>query len=138
MIVWVVRLTLKDWLTWGAAFQLVLPDWFASMVQRPVESRVTEVPATVQTAGVDEPKLTARPELAVAPTVTGESARILSARAAEGDDLVGLIDGEGALHGGGGAVSAVPGLVRFDSAIADGEEADDLPATEQVAGVVEL
>ncbi len=50
------------------------------MVQRPVVRRVTEVPATEQTAGVDDVKLTARPELAVAPTVMGESARILSAR----------------------------------------------------------
>ncbi len=65
----------------GAGFQVALPAWFAVMVQVPVVRSVTLVPETVHTAAVVELKLTARPEEAVAPMVTGESARVLLARA---------------------------------------------------------
>ncbi len=91
MIVWSVlgaALTVKLWSTCGAAFQFALPAWSAAMVQVPVVRSVTLVPATVHTSSVVELKLTARPEEAVAPTVTGESARVLWRQGAEGDRLV--------------------------------------------------
>jgi hypothetical protein len=44
--------------------------------QEPSATMVTVLPAAVQTAGVVEAKLTARPELAVALTVNGETSRL--------------------------------------------------------------
>ena len=47
-----------------------MPDWLAVMVHVPAVTSVTVVPLTVQTGVVVEAKLTVRPELAVALTVT--------------------------------------------------------------------
>ena len=43
-----------------------MPAWFAAMVQVPGLRPVTVLPLTVQTPGVEELKLTASPEVAVA------------------------------------------------------------------------
>jgi hypothetical protein len=50
-----------------------LPAWLAVIEQEPPPAIVTVLPDTVQTAGVVEAKLTARPELAVALTVNGDT-----------------------------------------------------------------
>ena len=47
---------------------MALPGWSALIVQVPVVTSVTVEPLTVQTAGVVELKVTARPEEAVALT----------------------------------------------------------------------
>jgi hypothetical protein len=63
-------LTVKDWLTCGAAAYAEFPAWFALMVQVPVATKVNVPPlVTVQTPVVAEVKTTARPELAVAESV---------------------------------------------------------------------
>ena len=49
MIVWLPLLTVNDCCTWGAAFQLALPAWLASIVQVPTVTKVTVVPEMVQT-----------------------------------------------------------------------------------------
>ena len=49
------------------------------MEQVPAETRVTGVPLTVQTGVVVEAKLTARPELAVAVSVTGPLPKAMAA-----------------------------------------------------------
>ena len=51
------------------------------MVQVPVATKVTLLPATVHTGVVSDEKLTANPDDAVALTVNGEAARFRSARA---------------------------------------------------------
>src|SRR5512143_2365183 len=62
--------TVNDWLTVGAASQAVFPVCSALMVQVPLDTKVSTPPAVMlQTAVVLEVKLTARPELAVAPNV---------------------------------------------------------------------
>lgn len=50
-----------------------MPAWFASMVQAPAVTNVATagVPETVQTLVVVEVKVTARPEVAVAESVSG-------------------------------------------------------------------
>ena len=62
--------TANDWCACGAACQLALPGWSASMVQVPAAVKLTVVPLIVQTPALAAamPRLTARPELAVAPT----------------------------------------------------------------------
>lgn len=68
-----IALTVKVWLTVGAALVLLLPAWFASMVQEPAVTKViTPLLVMVQTPVVDELKLTVRPELAVAVKVGEE------------------------------------------------------------------
>ena len=52
--------------TWEAALKFAFPAWSAAMVQVPAEMPVTVEPLTLQTAGVDELKVTARSEVAVA------------------------------------------------------------------------
>jgi len=69
--VWLSCVTRKLWLTGTAVAQFALPPCLAWTVQRPVTTNVTVVPDTVQTGGVYEVKLTARPEVAVALTVNG-------------------------------------------------------------------
>jgi len=51
-------------------------------VQIPTETNETPVPDTVHTAGIADENATARPEVAVAPTVTGLSSSRLSTKAA--------------------------------------------------------
>jgi hypothetical protein len=48
-----------------------LPDWFASIVHVPEAIKVADVPETVQMPVVVEVKVTAKPELAVAESVSG-------------------------------------------------------------------
>ena len=93
-IAWLPFVTWKDCCTCGAAFQLELPAWFAFTVQVPTETNDTLVPDTEHTAGVADENATAKPEVAVAPTVTGLSSNRLSANAAKADRLVALGDGE--------------------------------------------
>ena len=50
---------------------MLLPAWFAAMVQLPGAMNVAVVPETVQTEVVVELKATTRPELAVAESVSG-------------------------------------------------------------------
>ena len=50
---------------------MLLPAWLASMVQVPAATNVAVVPETVQTLVVADVKATARPELAVAESVSG-------------------------------------------------------------------
>jgi hypothetical protein len=72
-IVCVAAATLKLLVTEGAAVQFASPGWSAAIEQVPTVTSVTEVPVTVQMAGVVELKLTVRPEVAVAPMVTGDA-----------------------------------------------------------------
>ena len=88
----------------------------------------------MHTAVVVEVKLTARPEVAVAPMVTGESASVLLARAAKVMVWSPLADGEAVALLGGRVVGRVAGLVGGDRAVAHAEERDDPPlVTEQAA-----
>jgi hypothetical protein len=64
-------LTWKLWLTGVAAAKVALPACVAWMVHVPTAIIVTVAADTVQTAGVVEAKLTARPEDAVALSVNG-------------------------------------------------------------------
>jgi hypothetical protein len=48
-----------------------LPGWFAVIEQVPTATSVTVTPKTVQTDGVFEVNVTAKPELAVAARVKG-------------------------------------------------------------------
>ena len=75
VIVWSPWPTVNECWTCAADVQLALPDWLASMVQRPTPWSVTVVPATVQTDVVSEVNTTARFEEAVAETVNGDSSR---------------------------------------------------------------
>ncbi len=50
---------------------MLLPAWFASMVQVPEAMKLATVPETVQMLCVVEVKVTAKPELAVATSVSG-------------------------------------------------------------------
>jgi hypothetical protein len=70
-MVWLPGVTWKLRFAGVAAAQLVLPPCAAWMVQGPAATSVTVAPDTVQTDGVVEAKLTAKPEDAVAPTVNG-------------------------------------------------------------------
>jgi hypothetical protein len=71
-------LTVKLRVTGVAGAKLALPAWLAVIEQDPPPTIVTVVPETVQTEGVVEAKLTARPELAVAPTVNAEAPYVAS------------------------------------------------------------
>ena len=53
-----------------AGAQVALPAWVARMMQVPCVSSEAVAPATVQTEGVWEVKVTGRPELAVADSVS--------------------------------------------------------------------
>jgi hypothetical protein len=71
----VVPVTLKLWLTAGAGAKVVLPPWLATTVHVPIVSKVMVdplVPPAVHTVGVVVVKVTARPEEAVALTVSGD------------------------------------------------------------------
>ena len=50
----------------GAALNVPLPDWLAVIVHVPANNMEAVLPETEQILGVDEEKLTAKPELAVA------------------------------------------------------------------------
>ncbi len=65
-----------------AGSQLALPAWSAAIVHVPDAGTETVLPVTVQTAGVSELNVTARPLVAVALTVNGATGRFTSARAA--------------------------------------------------------
>ena len=58
---------------------MALPAWDARMVQMPIATKVTLVPATVHTGGVSDAKLTVNPDDAVALTVNGEAVNARSA-----------------------------------------------------------
>ena len=60
---------------------MALPAWAARMMQVPVATKVTLVPATVHTGVVSEEKLTANPDDAVALTVNGDAVNARSASA---------------------------------------------------------
>jgi len=69
LMVWLSCVTVKLWLTAGAAEKFPFPACVAWIVQGPAETSVTVDPDTVHTAVVCELKLTANPEVAVALTV---------------------------------------------------------------------
>ena len=63
-------LTVKVWLTCGAAAYVALPAWFAWIVQLPTVTKVSAPPLVmVQTAVVADVNATVRPELVVALSV---------------------------------------------------------------------
>jgi sRNA-binding protein len=62
---------------------MALPAWAAVTVQIPAETRVTVVPLTLHTVDGAAVKVTARPEDAVALSVTGDWARVFLANAAK-------------------------------------------------------
>ena len=64
-------LTVKLCCTCGAAVKLALPHWFAVIAQVPPLSKVTVFAETVQTAGVEEAKMTGKPDEAVALKLNG-------------------------------------------------------------------
>lgn len=66
-----VRDTVKVRLTLAAAKKAALPACDATTVQSPWATSVKVVPVTVHTAGVDDSKLTVRPELLVADSAPG-------------------------------------------------------------------
>ena len=72
--------TLKFWSTSGAGVNVPLPVWLALTEHCPAASKVTVVPATVQTRGVGPEKATLRPEVAVAATMKDPALRVRSAR----------------------------------------------------------
>ena len=63
--------TVKVLETVAAGAYVALPAWSASTVQLPRASKLSVLPLTLQTAGVRELKLTARPEVDVAVNVMG-------------------------------------------------------------------
>ncbi|MDH4050271.1 MAG: hypothetical protein OEU93_01750 [Rubrivivax sp.] len=63
--------TVKLRVTGVAAAYVALPDWLAVTVQVPSATRVSVPPLTVQTAGVEDAKLTASPDDAVADKAKG-------------------------------------------------------------------
>ncbi len=66
VIVCVAVNTWNDCTTGVAAAKLGLPAWLAESVQVPADTNVSVVPATVQTVGVVDTKLTGKPDEAVA------------------------------------------------------------------------
>lgn len=68
--------TLNERTTGAAAENTVLPAWLAVTLQLPTLMRLSTVPLTVQTVGVVELKLTARPEVAVATRAAGCTPRV--------------------------------------------------------------
>ena len=81
----------------------------------------------MQTDGVDVVNVTARPEEAVALTVSGDWAIGLGAGVGEGDRLVDLLDREVAAHRGGRVVDRGARLVGPDGARAGADEGDRRP-----------
>ena len=71
LMVWLAAVTVKLWVTATAAAKLLSPGWLACIVHLPPDTTVTVAPATVQTAGVVDEKLTGSPDDAVAVTVNG-------------------------------------------------------------------
>ena len=66
LMVWGCATTEKLWETWRAGGTLLFPACEATMVHVPVPIKLAFAPEIVQTAGVDEAKVTVNPELAVA------------------------------------------------------------------------
>ena len=69
---------------------MALPAWLATMVHVPAMSKVMVaplVPPAVHTVGVVVVKVTARPEVAVPLTVSGDWAKVALAELGEGDRL---------------------------------------------------
>lgn len=71
VIVWVAWVTVKAWSTAGATAYVLFPACVASIVQVPTLTSVTVEPDTVQTGRVEDEKVTARFEDAVAVNLTG-------------------------------------------------------------------
>lgn len=65
-----------------AAWKLALPAWLALTVQLPTPTNVRVVPLTVQTPGVVEVNVTAKPELALALKAAGATPKVCPAGAA--------------------------------------------------------
>jgi hypothetical protein len=65
-MVWLALPIVIFWVTCVAALYVEFPAWSAATVQVPADTPLTIESTTVQTAGVVELKVTARPELAVA------------------------------------------------------------------------
>ena len=61
--------TANDCWTCGAAFQFVSPAWLALTTHVPTAMKLTVEPETEQIPGAPLVKLTARPDVEVAPTV---------------------------------------------------------------------
>jgi len=76
LIVCAARLTVKLWVTGGAAAKLPLPFWLAWTEQIPPEMMARVVPVAAQTAGVEVAKATGRPEEEVAESVMGETPKV--------------------------------------------------------------
>ncbi len=70
VMTWLPGVTEKLWLTDGATAQLVVAATVAWIVQVPTKANVTVVPDTPQIVGVCEVKLTGRPDVDVALTVS--------------------------------------------------------------------
>ena len=67
VIVWLPLLTVIDCWTWGAAFQLVLPAWLASILQVPTPVKLMTPAFKVHPVLVpSRVMVTASPEVAVA------------------------------------------------------------------------
>ena len=64
---------MKPCVTGVAAPYVASPAWLAVIEHAPPATIVTVLPDTVQTDVVADARLTARPELAVAPMVNGET-----------------------------------------------------------------
>ena len=69
LIVCTAGVTVKLWLTFGAAFQFALPACDAWIVHVPTATRVTVLTLTVHIDVVSDAKVTVRPEVAVAVSV---------------------------------------------------------------------
>lgn len=82
-MVCVPRATAKVLDTAVAGRKLGLPAWLALTVQLPTLTSVSVLPLTVQTAGVVDAKVTARPELAVALKAGGAMPKVWPAGAAK-------------------------------------------------------
>ena len=82
VIVWSAAVTVKVCWTGGAGLNVALPAWSAWMVQVPAASSDTDEPVTEHTAGVVVENVTAMPDDAVAPTVTGDCNIVALAKAA--------------------------------------------------------
>lgn len=96
-------------LTFGAGFQLVLPIWLATTVQVPAATPATVFPLTEQVAGVWLPKLTVKPDVAVALSVP----LVLAVRVGRVPKvmvwlLIGTVTGKLALAWGAGLMLALP------------------------------
>lgn len=59
-----------------AAAKTPLPTWLASTLQVPAATSVSVLPLAVQTPGLVDAKLTARPELALATSASGAPPKV--------------------------------------------------------------